>query len=128
MKKILLALMVVCLVGAFCVKGYAQEKTTQTAPAAASSEPAKPKVSVSKITGEVTAVDTKLCTFSLKDETGALKTFKTSVKKIGGVKSGEKVSVTYMTTKKGELRALTVKPAVEKKVKKEAKKGAKKNK
>ena len=119
MKKILIALMMVCLVGAFCVKASAQEAATPAPKAAKEKAPAVPPM---KMAGDITVVDTKLCTLSVKDTSGE-KTFKASLKKLATLKVGEKVTVTYVEIKKGRLKATSI--ITEKKVAAQAKKAEK---
>jgi hypothetical protein len=125
MKKTLVALMMVCLVGAFCITASAQDTMTPAAKAPAAKAPAAPSL---KMTGDITSIDTAIGQIKVKDSTGAEKAFTASKPKIKTLKVGEKVTVTYTEGKKG-VKVVSIKPVVEPKVtaaKKPAEKGEKK--
>jgi len=133
MKKALMILLAVSIVCWISFASAQQEKPKTAPPATAPA--ATPKVVPAKealktAEGEITAVDTKLCTFTLKDASGVEKQFSTTPVKIKMVKVGEKVSVKYKETKEGTSKAIAIKEIKEKKekggVKKEAKKQEKK--
>lgn len=125
MKKILLILTaVIFIVGVnagFCEK--ATPTPAKPATPATPATPAKPETKVLKEKGEITAIDEKANTFTIKKEDGSTITLKIAPSKIKKIKVGEKVEVNYYKEKEGELKAISVKKAVEKKkVKKEEKK------
>ena len=120
MKKTLAALMMVCLAGAFCIKAAAQDS------AAGEKAPAKGKypTQITVLSGEIAAVDQKLKTITVRDASGAEKTFSVSKGQIKNLKLSRKVKVSYTTdSTRNTTKVVKITPIVEQKAKITAKQG-----
>jgi hypothetical protein len=119
-KRMLATLMMVCLVGAFCIKVSAQgaDPAGEKSPAK-SKKPAKPTQTQTALTttgmmGEVTALDKTAGTFTVKDASGTEKSFTGARAKIKSLKLAGKVKVTYTTDSQGTTRVTGVVAYMEK--------------
>ena len=132
MKKILISLIVITFIGAFCLANAQENTMTPTTPAPkatmpavkkAKAKPAKP-AKVTKITGTVSSIDTTASTITVTDKAGTMTTVKVTPVQIKKITQDEKVTFSYTTLASGELKAGKISKVTEKKAKKAAKKAA----
>lgn len=129
MKKILISLIVISFIGAFCIANAQENTMTPTTPAPKATMPAVKKAKakpakVTKITGTVSSIDTTASTITVTDKAGTMTTVKVTPVQIKKITQDEKVTFSYTTLASGELKAGKISKVTEKKAKKAAKKAA----
>lgn len=117
MKKFLTLMVSILVVFAFAMVGFAQEKKAAEKAAPAKemkAEPAKAekkeKAKVHQITGEVTAVDAKAKTVTIKGKNKEVTLDASGIKDLDKIKTGDKVIAKYSEAE-GKMTAKSIKAA-----------------